>query len=161
MLQELWQIGLPDPVNNKRKRCANHGVKHRAVGVVVSHPLSMREALGSIPRLSKGSTPQGTTKKQGRRDGPAPLRREQHEQHRGALLCLPYAIYKCLHHMTVTFCPSGQGGGLKVHWAQVRVGSSPTDVKGRQAERSELIVVQRHVSPIGPVALCHFSRSVK
>ena len=25
---------------------------NRAVGVVVSHPLSMREALGSIPRLS-------------------------------------------------------------------------------------------------------------
>ena len=78
-----------------------------AIGVVVSHPLSMREALGSIPRLSRGSTPQGKTKKQGRRDGPARLRREQHWQQRGAVLCLPYATYYRMQLVSLSFCPRG------------------------------------------------------
>ena len=57
--------------------------------------------------------------------------------------------------------PEWLRGGLNIHWAQVRVGSSPTDVKERYEEKCELIVAQRHMSPIGMVALCHFPRSVK
>ena len=38
--------------SERQKACAKVGTVNRAVGVVVSHPLSMREALGSIPRLS-------------------------------------------------------------------------------------------------------------
>ena len=34
------------------RRTDDNNTISRAVGVVVSHPLSMREALGSIPRLS-------------------------------------------------------------------------------------------------------------
>ena len=46
--EERHKFGLfPEQRERKEKSLVN-----RAVGVVVSHPLSMREALGSIPRLS-------------------------------------------------------------------------------------------------------------
>ena len=38
--------------SERQKACAKVGTVNRAVGVVVSHPLSMREALGSILSVS-------------------------------------------------------------------------------------------------------------